>query len=72
LLARPPTARQAEVLARAFDKFAAEFRADPAAAAAFLRVGESPGQPGLDAAELAAYTSIASLILNMDEAITKE
>jgi len=72
VLARTPAGRQAEVLARAFDKFAAEFRADPAAAAAFLRLGESPGRPGLDAAELAAYTSIASLILNMDEAITKE
>jgi hypothetical protein len=72
LLARPPAARQAEVLARAFEKFAAEFRGDPTAAAAFLRLGESPIRPGLDAAELAAYTSIASLILNMDEAITKE
>jgi Protein of unknown function (DUF1553) len=72
VFARPPAARQAEVLARAFEKFAAEFRGDRAAAAAFLRVGESPSRPGLDAAELAAYTSIASLILNMDEAITKE
>jgi hypothetical protein len=72
VLARPPTARQAEVLARAFGKFAADFRGDPKAAAAFVRPGESPVRPGLDTAELAAYTSIASLILNMDEAITKE
>jgi uncharacterized protein DUF1553/uncharacterized protein DUF1549/concanavalin A-like lectin/glucanase superfamily protein/cytochrome c len=72
VLGRPPAARQEEVLARAFDRFAAEFRGDPKAAAAFLRQGESPVRPGLDIAELAAYTTIASLILNMDEAITKE
>ena len=29
-------------------------------------------QPDLDARELAAYTGIASLMLNLDEAITKE
>jgi hypothetical protein len=72
VLAREPGNRQAEVLARAFAKFAAEFRADPKAAAAFLRAGESPVRPGLNTAELAAYASVASLILNMDEAITKE
>ncbi|SPE29780.1 conserved exported hypothetical protein [Candidatus Sulfopaludibacter sp. SbA6] len=72
VLARPPGARQAEVLSRVFDKFAAEFRQDPKAAAAFLEVGESAVRPGLDRAELAAYASVASLILNMDEAITKE
>jgi hypothetical protein len=72
VLARPPAARQAEVLGRAFEKFVAQFRADPQAAAAFLHAGDSAVRPGLDAAELAAYASVASLILNMDEAITKE
>jgi hypothetical protein len=72
VLARAPARRQAEILARAFDKFAAEFRADPKAAAAFLHVGDSAIRPGLDIAELAAYAGVASLILNMDEAITKE
>jgi len=72
VLARPPAARQAQVLSRAFDKFAAEFRDDPNAAAKFLNAGESAVRAGLDRAELAAYTGVASLILNMDEAITKE
>ena len=34
--------------------------------------GESPRDPKLDAAELAAYTTVASIILNLDETITKE
>jgi hypothetical protein len=72
LLARPPSARQSEILARAFDRFAAEFRGNRQAAEALLKTGDSPRREGLDAAELAAYASVASLMLNMDEAITKE
>jgi hypothetical protein len=72
LLARSPGPRQAEVLARAFDQFAAAFRANPESTAAFLRAGESGVTEGLDHVELAAYASVASLMLNMDEAITKE
>jgi hypothetical protein len=34
--------------------------------------GDSPQISKLDARELAAYTSIASLILNLDEAVTKQ
>jgi hypothetical protein len=72
VLARPPAPRQAEVLGRAFDKFAEQFHADPQAAAAFLKAGDSAVRPGLDAVELAAYAGVASLILNMDETISKE
>ena len=72
LLARRPAPRQAEVLARAFDQFAAEFRGNPKSAASLLKTGDSPVRDGLDPVELAAYASVASLMLNMDEAITKE
>jgi hypothetical protein len=72
VLARPPATLSAEVLARAFDRFAAGFRGDGKSAAAFLHVGESPVRADLDASELAAYAGVASLILNMDEAITRE
>ena len=37
-----------------------------------VRLGESPVADGLDPAELAAYTATASVILNLDETITKE
>jgi hypothetical protein len=37
-----------------------------------LDEGKSPVQLGTEVAELAAYTTIASLMLNLDEAITKE
>jgi hypothetical protein len=72
LLARRPDARRAQILQRAYDRFAADFRANPQAADALLKTGESPVRDRLDRADLAAYASVASLLLNMDEAITKE
>ncbi len=72
LLARAPDARRAEILIRAFDNFAADFRTKPESAEAFLKTGDSPVRAGLDRTELAAYAAVASLMLNMDEAITKE
>ena len=37
-----------------------------------LAVGESPRNPRLDVAELAAYTTVASVIFNLDETVTKQ
>jgi hypothetical protein len=39
---------------------------------AFLSQGEAKPDPSLDERELAAYTSIGSLLLNLDEAVTKQ
>ena len=36
-----------------------------------LAVGEAPRNDKLDAAELAAWTMVASMILNLDETVTK-
>jgi len=48
------------------------YRSDQEAAAALLGVGESPVAGSLEPAELAAYTALASVILNLDETITRE
>jgi hypothetical protein len=50
----------------------AVYKADPAAAEKVLSAGESPRNKRLDAAELAAYTTTASVILNLDEVITRQ
>ncbi len=72
VLARAPDAPRRQALSKALDGFAANFRADSAAAGAFLKQGESAVRPGLDERELAAYAAVASLLLNLDETITKE
>ena len=72
LLARAPSARQSQVLLSTLARMQGDFERDPEAAARFLEQGESPVANTGRKAELAAWTSVASLILNMDEAITKQ
>lgn len=72
LLARAPSTRQEQILLTTRARMAEEFGRDRAAAKELLQHGESPVNPALDQTELAAWTSVASLMLNMDEAITKQ
>jgi hypothetical protein len=48
------------------------YRADPAAADALLATGDAPVPAGLDRAELAAWTHVARVLLNLHEFITRE
>jgi len=47
------------------------FRADPAAAKALTSIGAAPPPTDVPAAELAAWTMVANLILNLDAVLTK-
>jgi hypothetical protein len=72
VLARPPDASRRQALLKALAGFSAGFGADADAAREFLKQGESAVRPGLDERELTAYASLASLLLNLDETISKE
>jgi hypothetical protein len=72
VLARPPRAAETEVLIDTLRKFESRYRDDAKAALALVRHGESARDERMETPELAAYTAVASLILNLDEAITKE
>jgi hypothetical protein len=72
VLARPPRPAELEILLKGFESQLARYRAEPQAAAELLSTGEAACDERFDAAELAAYTSVASVILNLDEAVTKE
>ncbi len=69
--ARQPTPRELNVLRRVFEQQLARFNADPAAATKLLAVGESARNEQLPIAELAAWSAVANVILNLDEAVTK-
>ncbi len=71
-MAREPSAAERDVLLSIADEQGAEFRRDPEAARELLAVGESPYNPARDVPELAAWTTVASTLLNLDETITKE
>lgn len=70
--ARRPTGQEIGVLQALLRRQLASFRRDRPAALKLLHVGESPFHTRLDAAELAAWTTVASAILNLDETITKQ
>ncbi len=70
--ARLPTSKETSVLRTLLDGRLKAFRQDKASAAKLLTVGESPRDPRLDPAELAAWTTVASVIFNLDETITKQ
>jgi hypothetical protein len=71
-VARPPTPRELGVLNEALASYLAEYKNSAEAARKYLNQGESPRDEELDVRELAAYSAVASLILNLDETITKE
>ncbi|HVU86769.1 MAG TPA: PSD1 and planctomycete cytochrome C domain-containing protein [Pirellulales bacterium] len=69
--ARRPSEAEIGVLRRVYEEQLAAYRAHPEAAQKLLAVGEAPRNDKLDAAELAAWTMVASMILNLDETVTK-
>ncbi len=72
LTGRPPRPAELKVLADGLRRHREDFAKDLDAARKLVGVGESPPDPALDVTELAAYTAVASLILNLDETITRE
>ncbi len=70
--ARRPTRAERKILLGRLEKLRAQFRAEPAAARELTAAGEAPRPDGLDVVEHAAWTSLCSLIMNLDEALSKE
>ncbi|MBI3852808.1 MAG: PSD1 domain-containing protein [Verrucomicrobia bacterium] len=70
-LARPPKKNELEALERIYQQQLQNYRQDKAAAEALLSVSESPRPTDLDVSELAAWTAIGNILLNLDETITK-
>ncbi len=69
---RAPTKTELRVLAGLESQEIAAYRGNLAKASELSHVGESPAGASLDKVELAAWTTVASAILNLDEVITKE
>jgi hypothetical protein len=70
--ARPPRAKESEVLLDALSQYEQRYRDKPEAAVQYIRQGTPGRDEKLNPVELAAYTAVANLILNLDETITKE
>jgi len=70
-VARPPRPEEVMVLLGLVRKHTDQYKADPAAARALLGIGESPTPSDIDPAELAAWTSVARVLLNLHETISR-
>jgi hypothetical protein len=71
LLARRMAGDERAALRKLQQHALATYQKDPAAARAVLSVGESQYNQALPAPELAAWTLVASEVMNLDESLTK-
>ncbi|MEQ2007970.1 MAG: PSD1 and planctomycete cytochrome C domain-containing protein [Limisphaerales bacterium] len=70
-LSRAPRPDELATARALYDKHLAQYKADPKAAESLLKVGLAPLPSAADQAELAAWTSVARVILNLHETITR-
>jgi hypothetical protein len=70
VLARQPSARELEILRAAYEEQVEAYHENTKGASELLGVGESPKPKG-DAVQLAAWTGVANVLLNLSETISK-
>jgi hypothetical protein len=71
VLARNPEPKEVAVLAKLFGRQFKVFTADADGAKELMMVGEASFNSDFPVVELAAWTSVASVILNLDETVTR-
>ncbi len=68
---RFPSAQEAEIVRQSLEKHLAAYTAKPEEAKKAINYGESKPDEKLNPAELAAWTMVANLVMNLDEVVTK-
>ena len=71
VLNRRPNTNELQSLTNLYEEYLSLFRSDPESAAKFLSAGESPRNDQLDPKELAAWSMVTHLLLNLSETVTK-
>ncbi|MFM7072788.1 MAG: DUF1553 domain-containing protein, partial [Planctomycetota bacterium] len=69
---RRPRPVEREVLAESLTAHRARYAADRAAAERVLKTGEAAADPRFDPCEVAAWTAVAAVLMNLDETLTKD
>jgi len=72
VLGRQPSQSELVILSDELQTQRRYFQSHPEAAKAFLAVGDSKPDASLDPVELAAMTSVARVLMNLDETLTRE
>ena len=71
-VSRKPRDSERKIMLEVYNASLEYFRNDEQAAKDLLGIGESKRDESLDAAEHAAWTVVAGLVLNLDETLTRE
>jgi hypothetical protein len=71
VLSRDPSPRMATVLKSSLEQMRKHYAADPKAARELVAVGEKRRDMSIPDVDLAAWTMVASEMMNLDEAVTK-
>jgi hypothetical protein len=71
-VARRPESAEVAVLRRRYQEQLGRYQADHDAALKLVSAGQAPRLANLDVAEHAAWSTVASMLLNLDEAIMRE
>ena len=71
VLSRKPSREEMEIVQSALAHHLLGFQQVPENAAKLIRQGESKPRLGLPETELAAWTLVANLVLNLDETLTR-
>ncbi|HAA51834.1 MAG TPA: chromosome segregation protein [Planctomycetaceae bacterium] len=72
VLSRPPSPEEMSLVISSLNRARRHYRAHPKDAGAFGTVGSHSPRDGLDPIQVAAFGAVASVLLNSDEAITRE
>jgi mono/diheme cytochrome c family protein len=71
VLTRPPSEKETSRLVDLFDQVRGDFAKDPAKAAAMATKPLGPAPKGADVTDLAAWSVVSNVLLNLDEALAK-
>jgi len=71
ILSRQPQGEETAIVKQALDQYLVRYANDPAAARKVITVGESKPKANFAENELAAYTLLANLVLNLDETVNR-
>ena len=69
--ARPPNGSESAILSETLAAERSHYKSEAKAAQKAISVGEAPVPGDVPASDLAAYTMVANLLLNLDEVVTK-
>jgi hypothetical protein len=71
VLSRKPIESERTTLKQALTKFQLRFQENPQDATRLISVGEKASDPGLSSLDVASYTLVANLVLNLDETVNR-